>query len=203
MLSTSSQDISQKLSCIRRCPPATSAKQLVRMPQAHGKGGARVVRDYELMYIARPDLDDEGLQAAADSVEQLVTAAGGTVVHTTNWGRRRLAYEVDHLRDGNYMLLHVRLDGQRVRDVERALSIHETVFRHLLVVREGGDDAEPDAIDGVAPDAAAAVDATPARQAVVAVDEDDAGGDEQAEDDDDEDDDDEPAALVATTEEEN
>ena len=99
-----------------------------------------MVRDYELMYIARPDLDEEGLQGAADSVEQLVTGAGGTVVHTTNWGRRRLAYEVDHLRDGHYMLLHIRLDGARVRDVERALAIHETVFRHLLVVREGGDE---------------------------------------------------------------
>jgi small subunit ribosomal protein S6 len=152
-----------------------------------------MVRDYELMYIARPDLDDEGLQAAADSVDQLITNAGGTVVRTTNWGRRRLAYEVDHLRDGNYMLLHIRLDGERVRDVERALAIHETVFRHLLVVREGADDAEPDAVNGAAPDAAA--DTAPARQTVVAADDDD-----ETEDDDD---DDEPAALVATTEEEN
>ena len=155
-----------------------------------------MVRDYELMYIARPDLDDEGLQGAADSVEQLITGAGGTVVRTTNWGRRRLAYEVDHLRDGNYMLLHIRLDGERVRDVERALAIHETVFRHLLVVREGGDDAEPEPVNGAAPDAAA--DAAPVRQAVVAGDEDDDGDDES-----DDNDDDEPAALVATTEEEN
>ncbi len=158
-----------------------------------------MVRDYELMYIARPDLDDEGLQAAADSVEQVVNTAGGTVVRTTNWGRRRLAYEVDHLRDGNYMLLHLRLDGERVRDVERALAIHETVFRHLLVVREGGDDTEPEAPDA-APEAAGAP--APARQAVVAGGEDD-DGDEEDDDDDDDDDDDEPAALVATTEEEN
>ncbi|MDQ6847233.1 MAG: 30S ribosomal protein S6 [Candidatus Dormibacteraeota bacterium] len=148
-----------------------------------------MVRDYELMYIVRPELDEEGLQASAESVEQLITGAGGTVVRTTNWGRRRLAYEVAHLRDGHYMLLHIRLDGARVRDVERALAIHETVFRHLLVVRDGGeDDAEPEAVAGAE---------APARQAVVAAD---------ADDDDDEDDDeadDEPAALAATTEEEN
>ncbi len=112
-------------------------------------------------------------------------------MHTTNWGRRRLAYEVDHLRDGHYMLLHIRLDGARVRDVERALAIHETVFRHLLVVREGGED-EPEAADGVATEAA---DTALPRQAVVADDEDDETLDD--------DDDDEPAALVATTEEEN
>jgi small subunit ribosomal protein S6 len=151
-----------------------------------------MVRDYELMYIARPDLDEEGLQGAADSVEQMITGAGGTVVHSTNWGRRRLAYEVDHLRDGQYMLLHIRLDGARVRDVERALAIHETVFRHLLVVREAGED-EPEAADGSAEGVA---DVSPARQAVVAE-----GDDDEAVDD--EDADDEPAALVATTEEEN
>jgi len=158
-----------------------------------------MVRDYELMYIVRPELDDEGLQGAADSVARLITGAGGTVVRTTNWGRRRLAYEVDHLRDGHYMLLHIRLDGSRVRDVERALAIHETVFRHLLVVREGGDEAEPDAVEGS--DAAAAA---PARQAVVAADDDDADDDDGDEaDDDDDEDDDAPAALIAATEEEN
>ena len=155
-------------------------------------------RDYELMYIVRPELDDEALQGAADSVERLVTAAGGTVVRTTNWGRRRLAYEVDHLRDGHYMLLHIRLDGSRVREVERALAIHETVFRHLLVVREGEDEAEPEAVDG-----SDAATAAPVRQAVVAAADDDVDDDgDDAEEDDDEDDD-APAALIAATEEEN
>jgi small subunit ribosomal protein S6 len=135
-----------------------------------------MVRDYELMYIVRPELDDEGLQAAVASVEQIVSAAGGSVVHTTNWGRRRLAYEVDHLRDGHYMLLHVRMDGARVVDLERALTIHETVFRHLLVLREGAAEAEP---DGAAPDG----DGEAARQTVVAAVDDDGAEDEDEDDD--------------------
>jgi small subunit ribosomal protein S6 len=152
-----------------------------------------MVRDYELMYIARPDLDEEGLQAAVDSVEQIITAAGGAVVRSTSWGRRRLAYEVDHLRDGQYMLLHVRLDGTRVADVERALSIHETVFRHLLVVREAGDDADEagDAAPGAA--AAPADGAAPARQTAVA---------DTADDDDDEDGDDDDDLVAALTDDE-
>jgi small subunit ribosomal protein S6 len=157
-----------------------------------------MVRDYELMYIARPELDDEGLQAAVDSVEQLVNGVGGTVVHTTNWGRRRLAYEVKHLRDGHYMLLHLRMDGERVADLERALAIHETVFRHLLVVREAGDDSEPESGDGAQP-----------RQTVVAAADDDVpvidDDDDEDEDEDEDEDDDEPAALLAANplEEEN
>jgi small subunit ribosomal protein S6 len=154
-----------------------------------------MVRDYELMYIARPELDDEGLQAAVDSVEQLITGVGGTVVHTTNWGRRRLAYEVKHLRDGHYMLLHLRMDGERVADLERALAIHETVFRHLLVVREAGDEPEPESSD--------AAGAEPRQAVVAAADDDEAAIDDD--DDDNDDDDDEPAALLAAnpTEEEN
>jgi len=163
-----------------------------------------MVRDYELMYIARPELDDEGLQGAVDSVERLVGAAGGTVVRTTNWGRRRLAYEVDHLRDGHYMLLHLRMDGARVAGLERSLAIHETVFRHLLVLREAGDESEPESSVAAGADATAS---TSARQTVVAVvgdDEEDEDADEAETDDDEEDDGDgAPIALLAATEEEN
>jgi small subunit ribosomal protein S6 len=165
-----------------------------------------MVRDYELMYIARPDLDEEGLQGAVESVEQLINGAGGSVIRSTSWGRRRLAYEVGHLRDGHYMLLHARLEGGRVAEVERALAIHETVFRHLLVLREGGDDSEPEDIEGASPatrGAAAAENGerpAAARQAVVAA----APEDDDDDDEDEEDDEDgEPAAVLADDEEEN
>jgi small subunit ribosomal protein S6 len=184
------------------------------MPQAHGKGGARVVRDYELMYIVRPELDDEGLQAAAESVEHVIAGVGGSVVRSTSWGRRRLAYEVDHLRDGHYMLLHLRVDGSRVAEIERALTIHETVFRHLLVLHEAGaevDAVDPDSVpasvavpdavdddeDAVEAEAEEEVDEAPVRQTAVASDTDDEHRDDGDEADH------KPAAVQATTEEEN
>jgi small subunit ribosomal protein S6 len=173
-----------------------------------------MVRDYELMYIVRPELDDEGLQAATESVEQLIGSVGGSVVRSTSWGRRRLAYEVDHLRDGHYMLLHLRVDGSRVAEIERALTIHETVFRHLLVLHEAGaevDAVDPDRVPATAtvPVPAAAdeedeedededadVDEDAGRQTAVASDTDDQPGDDGDEADD------EPAAVLAATEEE-
>lgn len=172
-----------------------------------------MVRDYELMYIVRPELDDEGLQAATESVEQLIASVGGSVVRSTSWGRRRLAYAVDHLRDGHYMLLHLRVDGTRVAEIERALTIHETVFRHLLVLHEAG--AEVDTVDSDSVPASVSVpaaiddedeivdaqgeddvDEQPGRQTAVASDTDDENGDNG-------DGADEPAAVLATTEEEN
>jgi small subunit ribosomal protein S6 len=138
----------------------------------------------------------------------LSASVGGTVVRSTSWGRRRLAYEVDHLRDGHYMLLHIRVDGGRIAEIERALSIHETVFRHLLVLHEAG--AEVDAVDPDNPAGTTAVvaadedgvdaegdeDEEPARQAAVA-----AGADDDAHEDGDEAGD-EPAAALAANEEE-
>ena len=92
-----------------------------------------MVRDYELMYIVRPDLDDEGLRGAMAAVESLVEGQGGEVVKTTSWGKRRLAYEIQNLRDGHYVILQLRLDGGRVGEVDRSLRISDAVFRHLIV----------------------------------------------------------------------
>jgi small subunit ribosomal protein S6 len=102
-----------------------------------------MVRDYELMYIVRPDVDEDGLRVAVDSVKTLIEGQGGEVTKTTMWGKRRLAYEVKHLRDGHYVIVEARLEGAKVAAVERALRIHDSVFRHLLVVQEApGADGE-------------------------------------------------------------
>jgi small subunit ribosomal protein S6 len=112
------------------------------------------VRDYELMYIVRPELDDDGVRSAVLSVRAIIEANGGEVVKTTLWGKRRLAYDVQRLRDGHYVLVALRLDGASVGAVERVLRIHDTVFRHLLVVHQGPM-PEPDGeIEEIAPEPA-------------------------------------------------
>ena len=115
-----------------------------------------MVRDYELMYIVRPDVDDDGLRAAVDSVRTLIEGQGGEVRRTTMWGKRRLAYEVSHLRDGHYVIVEMQLDGAKVAAVERALRIHDSVFRHLLVVQEVPS-AEGEGIEGEGADGGVAV----------------------------------------------
>ena len=117
-----------------------------------------MTRDYELMYIVRPELDDEAVRAAVTRVRGMIEAQNGEVVKTTLWGKRRLAYEVNHLRDGHYVLVVLHLDGDRVAPLERALRIDETVFRHLIVLHQGPM-PEPDGeIEEVRPEGAAASD---------------------------------------------
>jgi small subunit ribosomal protein S6 len=119
-----------------------------------------MLRDYELMYIVRPELDDDAVRTTVKSVRGLIEAQGGDVVKTTLWGKRRLAYEVQHLRDGHYVLVVLHLDPAKVSTVARALRIHDTVFRHLLVTHEGEmpeADGNIDEVELAPPDDGAAV----------------------------------------------
>jgi len=100
------------------------------------------VRDYELMYIVRPEVDDETLRAATESVATMVHGLGGEISKTAMWGKRRLAYSIGHLRDGHYVVCQLRLEPSRITELERALKIHDTVFRHLLVRKAEGAAAE-------------------------------------------------------------
>ncbi len=90
-------------------------------------------RDYEILYIVRPDLDDEQLGQAVKRVDTLIANLGGTSEKTDVWGRRRLAYEVGHLREGHYVLTDFQIEPARVPEMEATLKISDTVFRHLIV----------------------------------------------------------------------
>ena len=92
-----------------------------------------MLRDYEILYIVRPELDDEQLQAAIATVDKLIESLGGATQKTDVWGRRRLAYEVRHLREGQYVLTDFQIDPARVPELEGTLKISDTVFRHLVV----------------------------------------------------------------------
>ncbi len=92
-----------------------------------------MLRDYEILYIARPELDEAQLQAAIATVDKLIENLGGAVQKTDVWGRRRLAYEVRHLREGQYVLTDFQIDPARVPELETTLKISDTVFRHLVV----------------------------------------------------------------------
>ena len=93
---------------------------------------------YELMYIVRPELDDDAVQQEIDKVSQLIQTNGGQVKKVTPWGKRRLAYTVKDQREGHYVVAEFELDRSRVQEVERVLKISDSVFRHLLVRQEEG-----------------------------------------------------------------
>ena len=91
------------------------------------------MRDYEVLYIVRADLDDEKVHDAVKRVNTLIERSGGTAERTNLWGKRKLAYEVKHHKDGSYVLQDFKLDPDRVPELESSLKITEEVLRHLIV----------------------------------------------------------------------
>jgi len=91
------------------------------------------LREYEVLYIVRADLDDDKVQEAVKRVNTLIERSGGTIERTNLWGKRKLAYEVKHQKDGSYVLQDFQLDPVRVPELESALKITEEVLRHLIV----------------------------------------------------------------------
>jgi small subunit ribosomal protein S6 len=96
------------------------------------------VSAYELMYIVKPELDDQQVQQEIEKVGQLIQTNGGQIKKVTPWGKRRLAYTVKDNREGHYVVEEFDLDQTKVQEVERVLKISDTVFRHLLVRQDEG-----------------------------------------------------------------
>jgi small subunit ribosomal protein S6 len=91
------------------------------------------LRDYELVVILSPKLEEEELPAAVDRLSQFIADRGGEVKDINRWGRRKLAYPIKSHSEGNYLVTQVRLDPKRTSDLEAGLRISEEVLRHLLV----------------------------------------------------------------------
>ncbi len=94
------------------------------------------MRRYELMLLFRPDLEDDKLQSAVEKVTRAIVNAGGALTKVSPWGKRRLAYDIQHFREASYFLLHFDIAPARIRELERGLLISEEILRHLVTVLE-------------------------------------------------------------------
>lgn len=90
-------------------------------------------RQYELIYVIAPDVDDAGVADLHTRVETIVTGGGGQIDKTDNWGRRRLAYEIDRHREGTYVLELFTGSGAIVGELDRRLKVADNVLRYLIV----------------------------------------------------------------------
>jgi small subunit ribosomal protein S6 len=101
--------------------------------EAAAPGFRRGVKEYELVFVLRPDLDDAQTRAAIDRIQTRITERGGEVRSVEPWGRRRLAYPIRKFREGYYGLVRFTLSGQRVQDLKNVLGITEEILRFLIV----------------------------------------------------------------------
>jgi small subunit ribosomal protein S6 len=91
------------------------------------------MRDYELAFIVRPNVDDTGVTAVVDKVSQFVKSANGEVASVDVWGRRNLAYPINNHREGVYVLFQAKMSPSALTELERNLKLSEEIIRYLLV----------------------------------------------------------------------
>jgi small subunit ribosomal protein S6 len=111
------------------------------------------MRRYELMLLLRPDLDDEKLQAAVEKVTRAIVNGGGALTKVSPWGKRRLAYDIQHFREASYFLIHFDIEPAAIREIERGMLISEEIVRHLVTVLEERPGEQP--AEALAPEASA------------------------------------------------
>lgn len=90
------------------------------------------MRPYELMVIFDVDLDEAAIQGQLEGVRSHVESRGGRIAKTDRWGRRRLAYEINHKSEGFYVVFELLAEGG-VEDLDRSLRLADEVVRHKFI----------------------------------------------------------------------
>lgn len=91
------------------------------------------LRDYEIMLILPPDLEEEAASSATERVRSYVTSRGGEIHSFELWGRRRLAYRIERYQEGVYHVGRFSLAPEQAVELDRSLRLNEQILRHLIV----------------------------------------------------------------------
>lgn len=91
------------------------------------------MRKYELMYIIRPDLEENQVEEAIEKVKSTIEGNGGEISNHEVMGKRRLAYEIDKFRDGVYVLVNFAAPTETVDALEHVIRINDEIIRHLVI----------------------------------------------------------------------
>jgi small subunit ribosomal protein S6 len=88
---------------------------------------------YEALFVAIPTLTEEQLKGLVDKAKGVIEADKGIVDNVDEWGKRRLAYEINHISEGYYFLFTFTANPELPKELDRILRISDDVIRHLIV----------------------------------------------------------------------
>ena len=87
------------------------------------------MRHYEVMIILDPDLEEKTIQPSLEAFLNVIRSDGGTVNNVDIWGRRRMAYEINHKGEGIYVVLDLTASPAAVAELDRQLNLNEAIMR--------------------------------------------------------------------------
>ncbi len=90
-------------------------------------------RTYEVVFIINPDADDNEVMRLSEAMQKIITNQGGSITKTEMMGRRQLAYEINHKREGAYVLLEVEGTGGEIAELERRMRVNDQILRYMTI----------------------------------------------------------------------
>ena len=97
------------------------------------------MKAYELLYIVDPSSNEEVRAGVSARIDVAISNNGGKVDDVEDWGKRKLAYEIDGLSEGDYVLINFHADPTQIQELDRVLRIMDAIERHMIVCREDRD----------------------------------------------------------------
>ncbi|SHJ85240.1 small subunit ribosomal protein S6 [Hathewaya proteolytica DSM 3090] len=94
------------------------------------------MRAYEVMFILKPSLEEEAVKANVEKFKGIIEANGGTIENVDLWGKRKLAYPIDKVNEGYYVLINFNSESELPKELSRNLKISDAVIRDMIVKNE-------------------------------------------------------------------
>ena len=91
------------------------------------------MNEYEVTYILRPNLEEADVDTRSTAIGEIIKSQGGEIVAIEKMGKKRLAYEIADLREGNYVVMQYRSTGEASKELERQLKLQEDILRALVI----------------------------------------------------------------------
>lgn len=97
------------------------------------------MKAYELLFFVAPSIDEELRTATMKRIENTIAESNGAIDNVEDWGKRKLAFEIDKLTDGDYTLIDFHAEPNSIAELDRVLRITDAVVRHMIVRRTDRD----------------------------------------------------------------
>jgi len=90
-------------------------------------------RTYERVFIIDPGADDAEVMKLSEAIQKIITDQGGVITKIDMMGRRQLAYEINHQKEGSYVLLEVEGSGAEIAELERRMRVNDRILRYMTI----------------------------------------------------------------------
>lgn len=97
------------------------------------------MKAYELLYFVAPTIEEKDREAVQKRIESTISAGNGKIDNVDVWGKRKLAYEIGELTEGDYTLVDFHAEGENIAELDRVLRINDVVVRHMITARPDKD----------------------------------------------------------------